>query len=72
MKTQDAIAHFGSASQLASAVGISRAAVSQWGVYVPPGTASRLEKMTSGALVFDPSVYRHNRGRLWAPAHQAA
>jgi DNA-binding transcriptional regulator YdaS (Cro superfamily) len=72
MKTQDAIAHFGSASKLANAVGISRAAVSQWGVYVPPATAALLEKLTNGQLIFDPLVYRHERGRLWAPTQQAA
>ena len=46
---------------------INRAAVSQWGDYVPPAAASLLEKLTSGALVFDPNTYIHRRGRLWAP-----
>lgn len=68
MKTKDAITHFGSASKLASAVGISKAAVSQWGDYVPPATAACLEKLTGSALIFDPLAYRNQRGRLWSPA----
>jgi len=72
MKTLDAIAHFGTAAKLADAVGISRAAVSQWGAYVPPANAAKLEKLTLGKLIFDPRVYRHHRGRLWAPTDQQA
>lgn len=58
MKTKDAIAHFGSASKLAEAVGISKAAVSQWGECVPLGTAALIEKLTGGAVVIDPACYR--------------
>lgn len=67
MKTQDAIRHFGSAKKLALAVGISSSAVSQWGEWVPPGTAAILEKISGGSLVFDPTKYRRNGGRLWSP-----
>ena len=74
MKKQDAISHFGSARELARAVGISDSAVCQWGDYVPPSTAFFLEKLTKGILAFDPLLYRNRRGRLWTPApdHQKA
>lgn len=50
MKVADAIHHFGSAAALAKALGISKAAVSQWGVLIPIGSAARLEKITEGKL----------------------
>ena len=57
MKTKDAIAYFGSGAALATAVGISRAAVSQWGDLVPLATAARLEKITEGKLALDIERY---------------
>ena len=66
MKTQDAINHFGSATAVAVAAGISKAAVSQWGEKVPLGTAALLEKVTAGALRLNTADYR----RL--PSQQAA
>lgn len=50
MKTQDAIAHFGSASAVAVAANISKAAVSQWGELVPLKTAVLLEHVSQGRL----------------------
>jgi len=55
MKTKDAIKHFGSASNLAEALKISRAAISQWGEYVPEGKAFKLQVMTAGVLQHDPA-----------------
>jgi DNA-binding transcriptional regulator YdaS (Cro superfamily) len=72
MKTKDAIAHFGTASQLAAAVGISKAAVSQWGDHVPLGTAALIEKLTDGAVTLDPSCYRRRLSTLPAFHHEAA
>lgn len=63
MKTLDAIAHFGSAARVADALGISRAAVSRWGERIPPSSASLLEKLSGGALVFDPADYLQDRPR---------
>jgi hypothetical protein len=57
MNTTDAIHHFGTASALATAVGISKAAVSQWGDLVPLATAARLEKLTNGKLRLDMAHY---------------
>lgn len=58
MLTKDAINHFGSAAELAAAIGISRAAVSQWGERIPLATAARLEKVTDGALSLDIDAYQ--------------
>jgi len=58
MKTQDAINHFGSATAVATAAGISKAAVSQWGERVPLGTAAVLEKASAGALRLNVDDYR--------------
>lgn len=57
MNTIDAIHYFGTASALAAAVGISKAAVSQWGDIVPLATAARIEKLTNGKLRLDVAHY---------------
>lgn len=57
MKTSEAIAHFGTASKLAAALGINRAAVSQWGAVVPKGRAYELQDKTRGALRVDEALY---------------
>lgn len=66
MKTKDAIAHFGTATAVADAVGISKAAVSQWGDRVPVASALMLERVTDGKLRFNLADYRR------VPHHQAA
>jgi transcriptional repressor of cell division inhibition gene dicB len=53
MKTQDAIRHFGSATELAKALGIWKTAVSQWGENVPPRRAYEIERLTRGKLKAD-------------------
>jgi hypothetical protein len=50
IKTKDAIAYFGNASKLATALGINRASVSTWGQYVPPLRAFQLRDLTGGKL----------------------
>lgn len=50
MKTEDALKHFGGVRQVATALGISPAAVYQWGVRVPKSRAFELEVLTQGAL----------------------
>lgn len=66
MKKKDAIEFFGSASALAEKVGISPPAVSMWREIVPLGTATRIEKITNGALSVDLSCYPLPRSRLAA------
>lgn len=50
MKTSDVIAHFGTQERVAEALGISQAAVSQWGETVPKLRAFELEQITNGWL----------------------
>jgi len=50
MTKHDAINYFGSATELARALGITKASISQWGVYVPPLRAFQIERMTDGKL----------------------
>lgn len=50
MLKADAIAHFGSATAVAKALGIGKAFVSKWGPDVPQRYAYELERLTDGAL----------------------
>lgn len=50
MDKQQAIRHFGSSAALARALGITRAAVTNWGERVPPLRQWELEVLTEGAL----------------------
>lgn len=54
MKTQSAIDHYGSATKVAEILGISKAAVSQWGENVPELRALQLEIKSEGALKAKP------------------
>ncbi|MCJ8337605.1 MAG: Cro/CI family transcriptional regulator [Pseudomonadales bacterium] len=57
MYKQDAIDHLGSVKLLHIALGITSGAVSQWGKIIPEKQAMRLERITGGALKYDPSLY---------------
>jgi DNA-binding transcriptional regulator YdaS (Cro superfamily) len=61
MKTADVIAYFGTATAAAQKLGISRAAVSQWGDLVPLASAVRLSVLTGGALALDLAHYERPR-----------
>jgi len=50
MKTSDVVAYFGTQELVAEALGISQAAVSQWGEDVPELRAFQLERITNGKL----------------------
>lgn len=50
MLTKDAVAYFKGKKKLAVALGISPAAVSQWGDVVPALRQYQLQAVTSGAL----------------------
>ena len=53
MKTKDAILHFGSKSQLAKNLGVSKGAISQWPDDVPELRAYQIERLTKGKLKAD-------------------
>ncbi|BAQ75267.1 uncharacterized protein POS17_3573 [Pseudomonas sp. Os17] len=50
MLTEDAVTFFKSKSKLAAALGISPAAVSQWGVRVPQLRQYQLQALSGGEL----------------------
>lgn len=50
MKKSDAVKHYGTARKLASAVGLTEAAVSMWGEYVPLGRAYQIQALTKNKL----------------------
>lgn len=50
MRTKAAIKKFGTAANLARALGITRQAITDWGDEVPEGRAYQLEILTNGEL----------------------
>ena len=61
MLKKTAINYYGGVAPLAKALGISRAAVYQWGERVPEGSAYKLESITEGKLSVNPKA---GRGRV--------
>ncbi|WP_354691049.1 Cro/CI family transcriptional regulator [Phytobacter sp. RSE-02] len=49
---------YGSQRAIATALGVSDQAVSNWGDVIPKGAALELEKITNGALICDLSLYK--------------
>lgn len=58
MKKIDVIAYYKTTVNLAEELNILPSAVSQWGDIIPEKQALRLEKLTEGALKYDPSLYK--------------
>lgn len=54
MTTSNAVKYFGSKAAIARALGINKAAVSQWGETIPEGRAYQIEVLTGGKLKADP------------------
>ncbi len=69
MTYDEAMAHFGTQTQLAQALGITQPAVSLWGRVIPPAYQYQLEIITGGLLMVDPDL-RHSRAEV--PPQQAA
>lgn len=63
MKTKHVLQHFGTATKVAAALGISRQAVSQWGEIVPLEAALAISVVTAGAVQPNPRLYP-----MWARA----
>ncbi len=51
MKTQEVIKYYGSSKAMAQALGVSPAAVSQWGEYPPELRQHQIQNITHGKLV---------------------
>ena len=63
MLKSDVLKHFeGNGAEVARQLGIKRAAVSKWGERIPPNHAAMLDRLTGGALRFDPQDYSGYRG----------
>lgn len=58
MTTSNAVKYFGSKAAIARAIGINKAAVSQWGETIPEGRAYQIEVLTGGKLKANPSQPR--------------
>ena len=61
MKTSDVVKFYGTKSQIARALEVSRQAVSEWGDVVPESSAWKLEALSAGALRVDRKMYRKKR-----------
>ena len=58
MRKDQVIEHFqGKPVLVAKALKLTRSAISQWGEIVPEAQAMKLERLTGGALVYNPAVY---------------
>lgn len=57
MYTDKVIKFFGSKTAVAKALKISQVAVTRWGNLVPEKRAIRIERLSGGALKYDPFVY---------------
>ncbi len=53
MKMEDALSFYGTKSALATALGVSKSAITLWGDQVPPMRSCQLEKLTNGQLKAD-------------------
>jgi predicted transcriptional regulator len=74
MKTEEAIKYAGSVTELASLLGITAGAVSQWGDYPPDGRQLQLEqlsKKTRNKLKAEPGCLERllNPPKRGEPAH---
>ncbi len=50
MRTQEAIEHFGGATKLAEALGLTRDAIYKWGAYPPNETQYKIIVLSGGRL----------------------
>lgn len=54
------ITHFGGTHKVAKVLGITGSAVSQWEEIIPERAALKLERITNGALKYDPTLYSNS------------
>lgn len=51
------VQYFGGVVKVAEALGLKHPAVSRWGNVIPEKQAMRLERITKGALRYEPKLY---------------
>lgn len=64
MYKSDVVDHFGTQKNLAEKLGVTAAAVSAWDRVIPEKQALRLERLTSGQLIYQPALYQTNPAAL--------
>jgi DNA-binding transcriptional regulator YdaS (Cro superfamily) len=57
MKVETVLDFYKTQQLLATALGISQAAVSKWGDIMPEKQALKLDRITNGELKYDPELY---------------
>lgn len=57
MQREAVIQYYGSVKSVADALSISTQAVYHWPARVPEKSAARLDRLTNGALAYDPADY---------------
>ncbi|MEP7727823.1 Cro/CI family transcriptional regulator [Marinomonas primoryensis] len=57
MLKKTVIEFFGNQLKTAKALKLSKSYVCQWGLVIPEVQALRIEKLTNGALKYDPALY---------------
>lgn len=60
MQKVKVVEYYGGISKAASALGVTHSAISQWGDVIPEKQAMRLERLTKGALRYEPGLYLRN------------
>lgn len=58
MKKKDVVKHFGSATNVAKALGIAPSSVSEWGEDIPDLRAFQIERITNGKLKVTEQVFK--------------
>ena len=57
MTYSEAIAHFGTQTKLAEALGMTQGSVSAWEGFIPPLRQIQLQTITGGKLMADPQAF---------------
>ena len=62
MRKVDVLKHFNNKQEaICKLLDITSGAIPQWGEIIPKARALELEKLTGGALTYDPSYYRRSK-----------
>ena len=58
MYKNDVLKFYGTSIAVAKALRISPSAITQWAEIIPEKQAYKLERLTKGALTYDPDLYK--------------
>jgi len=68
MKKADVIEHFGSQVATATALGVTKQAITTWADIIPEGVAYKVQVITKNKLKVDPAVYERLKAKRAAAA----